>query len=210
MNESVQKYLLIYLLAPWSRVLLEKLTGLQLVKEFPAFHGTRSYITAFTSARHLSLSWASSIQSIPPHSTPWRSILILSSHLRLRLPSGLFPSGFATITLYMPLLSPVRAKCPAHLIVLDFITRTILGEQYRSLSYSLCSFLHSPVTSSLWEPSILLNTLFTNILSQRSSHIVSDQVSHPYTTTGTIIILCILIFKFLDSKLEDKRFCTEW
>jgi hypothetical protein len=40
----------------WSEVLLEKLTGAQLVKKFPAFYGTRRVITAFTSARHLSLS----------------------------------------------------------------------------------------------------------------------------------------------------------
>ena len=40
----------------WSRILLEKLTGFQLVKKFPAFYGTRRSITAFTSARHLSLS----------------------------------------------------------------------------------------------------------------------------------------------------------
>jgi hypothetical protein len=33
-------YLLIYSLTPWSRVLLEKLTGSQLVKKFPAFNGT--------------------------------------------------------------------------------------------------------------------------------------------------------------------------
>ena len=57
-------YLLTYLLTPWCRVLLEKLTGLQLVKKFPAFHGTRRFITALTSVRHLSLSWASPIQSI--------------------------------------------------------------------------------------------------------------------------------------------------
>jgi hypothetical protein len=49
------------------------------------------------------------------------------------------------------------------------ITRTILGEQYRSLSSSLCSFLHSPVTSSLLGPNILLSTLFSNSLSLRSS-----------------------------------------
>ena len=39
---------------------------------------------------------------------------------------------------------PIHATCPAHLFLLYFITRTTLGEQYRSLSSSLCSFLHSP------------------------------------------------------------------
>ena len=72
-------YILTYLLTPRCTVLLEKLTGLQLVKKFPAFHGTRSFITALTSVRHLSLSWASPIQSIYPHPTSCRSILILST-----------------------------------------------------------------------------------------------------------------------------------
>ena len=80
-----------YLLTPWCRVLLEKLTGLQLVKKFPPLHGTRRFITALTSVHHLSLSWASPIQSIYPHPTSWRSILISSTHLRLGLPSGSFP-----------------------------------------------------------------------------------------------------------------------
>ena len=57
-------YLFTYLLTPRSRVLLEKLTGVQLVKKFSAFYGTRRFITAFTSAGHLFLSWASSIHSI--------------------------------------------------------------------------------------------------------------------------------------------------
>jgi len=142
-------YLLTYSLTPWYRVLPEQLTGLQLVKKFPAFHGTQRFSTALTSVRHLSLSWASPIQSIYPHPNSWRSILILSTQLRLGLPSGLFPSGFPTKTLCTPLSSPIRATCPAHLILLDFITRTILGEQYKSFSSSLCILLHSPVTSSL-------------------------------------------------------------
>ena len=96
--------LLLYLLTQWCRVLLEKLTGLQLFKKFPAFHGTSRFITTLTSVRHMSLSWASPIQSIYPHPTSWRSILILSTHLRLSLPSGLLPSGFPTKTLYT--LSP--------------------------------------------------------------------------------------------------------
>ena len=114
--KHVEIRILTYLLTPWCRVLFEKLTGLQLVKKLPAFHGTRRFITALTSVRHLSLFWVSPIQSIYPHPTSWRSILILSTHLRLGLPSGLFPPGFPTKTLYTPLSSPIRATCPAHLI----------------------------------------------------------------------------------------------
>ena len=82
----------------------------------------------------------------PPHSTSWRSILILSSHLRLGLSNGLFTSCFLTTTLYKALPSPIRATCPAHLIVVDFITRTILGEEYRALCSSLCSFFSTPLS----------------------------------------------------------------
>ena len=53
---SVLTYLLTYLLTPWSRLFLEKLTGFQLVKKLTAFYGTERFITAFTSPRHLSLS----------------------------------------------------------------------------------------------------------------------------------------------------------
>ena len=182
---------------------------MQLVKKFPAFHGTRRFITALTSVRQLSLSWASPIQSIYPHPTSWRSILLLSTHLLLGLPSGLLPSGFPTKNLYTPLSPPIRATCPAHLILLDFITRTILDEEYKSFSSSLCNHLHSPVTSSFLSPNIFLNILFSNTLSFLSSRSVNNQVSHPYKTTGKITILYIFIFKFLDSNLEDKSFCTD-
>src|SRR5215469_2765998 len=98
------------------------------------------------------------------------SILILSSHVRLGLPNGLFPSGFPTNTLCTPLSSPIRATCSAHLILLALTTCTILGEEYRSVSSSLCNFLHFPVTSSLLGPNTLLNTLFSNTLSSSSYH----------------------------------------
>ena len=95
----------LYLLIPRCRVLLEKLTGLQLVKKFPAFHGTPRFITALTCVRHPSLYWASPIQSIYPHPTSWRSVLILYTLLRLGLPSGLLPSGFPTKTPALPTIN---------------------------------------------------------------------------------------------------------
>ena len=85
-----------------------------------------------------------------------------------------------------PLSSPIHATCPAHLILLDFITSTILGEEYRTFSSSLCSLLHSPITSSLLGPNILVNTIFSNILSFLSSLNVSDQVSYPCRTDGSL------------------------
>ena len=133
----------VFCLTPRSRILPEKLTGPQLVKKFCTLYGTRRSITAFTSSHHLSLSWARVIQSMPSHSTAWRYILKLSYHILLGLPSGFFPLGLPTITLYAALVFLTDAACPAHL--LNFITRIIFGEEYRCRSSSLHSHLHSPI-----------------------------------------------------------------
>ena len=94
-------------LTPWSRVLLERLTGFRLVKKFPAIYVTRRFITAVTSARHLSLSWASSIQPTHPHSTSWRSILpnLTSLFSVLRLRQSIIPGSRFTLWLFRNMLS---------------------------------------------------------------------------------------------------------
>ena len=58
-------------------------------------------------------------------------------------------------------------------------------------------------------PNILLSTLFLNTPSPHYSLRVSKQVSHPYKTTGKIILLHILIFIYLHSNMEDIGLCTE-
>jgi len=111
-TQHLEIHCVVYLLTPWCRVLLENLTGSQLVKKFPAFHGTRKFITALTSVRHLSLSWASPSQSINPHPTSWRSIPIVSTHLRLdsSSPLGLDIFSNTLFSIAINLISSARMK----------------------------------------------------------------------------------------------------
>jgi hypothetical protein len=92
---------------------------------------------------------------------PPRFILILSTHIHIGLPSGLFHSCFPTRNLYTLLSYCIRATCPTHLFLLDFIILIILGEEYKLQTSLLCSFPHSPITSSLFGPNIFLNILFS-------------------------------------------------
>ena len=145
---------------------------------------------------------ASLLRSQVPVTCPYPEPALSRSYSHISLPedpSYCYPPIYAWVSqvVSFPLVSPPKlcirlssppicATCPTHLILLDFITRTILGEEYRTLSSSSCSFLHS--TLSLLDSNILLNTLFSNALSLHSSLSVSDQVSHPYKTTGKIIV----------------------
>jgi len=120
----------------------EGLTGHHLFKKFPEFCGTGRFPIAFTIIRHLSLSWAGWIQS---YSLP---LYLFKFHCHITLPhmlrssKWLFHSGFPSETLYVFLFAPsLHATCSAHFVLLYLLTLRICGEDWKSWSASLSSFL---------------------------------------------------------------------
>ena len=88
-----------------------------------------------------------------------RSILILSSHLRLGLPEGLFPVGLPVEILKAFLPSSIQATCPAHLNLLDLITLTILGERYK-FEVPHCGAFSTPHSHPSWAQTFASGSCF--------------------------------------------------
>ena len=144
------------------------------------------FITAFKRTRHPPLSWARSVQSLPPpQTTSWRSILniILPSTSRSSQ-VFCFPPVSPPKTPYTPLLFPYTCYMP-HPSHSRFYHPNNIWWGVQIMKLLIVYFSPFPVTSSILGPDILLNTLFSDTFSLRSSVNVSDQVSHPYKTSIT-------------------------
>jgi hypothetical protein len=138
----------------------------------------------FTTARHWPLSWHRLIQSTPSGPVSLRCILILSCHLLLRPPVGVFPSGFRTVILYtFPLPSHTRyTPRPSHPPWFDHTNNTRLRVQ-------IIELLITQVISSLLS---LPSTLFSNTLYCAPAKITSLKgVTHATVNCGAVTWLWV-------------------
>ena len=146
--------------------------------------------------------WTESIHFLVLIPISLRFNLIFHSHLRLGLPTCLFPAGVPVKILKPVLPSSILATWPAHLGLLELIPLTKLGERYNCVAFST---LHSHPS---WAQIFASGSCFQIPLACVPLN-VRDHVSQPYSTTGNIIVIYIYIYIQILRKWEDENNWTE-
>ena len=124
----------------WSRALLHKLLVPQLLKKFLTFYERWRFITVFTTAHHLSLSWPRWMKF-----TPYKSqFILLPSILCLGLSSTIFLLVSRTEIQCTFHFSPIHSTCHSHHIAFDLVTLIPFSEKYGSISLSSFHTAFSP------------------------------------------------------------------
>jgi hypothetical protein len=123
----------VHLLTPCSRVQLQKLTGVQLVKKFPSFDWNPKDHHHIHYCQPPVPVLSQLDQFAPPHPSSCRPILVLSSHRLLGLPNGLFTAGFPTKTLYAPLLSTIMSSFNFYATFAPLRTWLLEGHDWNAL-----------------------------------------------------------------------------
>jgi hypothetical protein len=145
------------------------------------------------------LSQINLVHTIPSHPIPLRSILILSSHLHLGLPSGLFSFDFPTKSLCAFFFAPYMLHAqPSHLPWLDRSNYTWWRVEVMKLFFIEFSppSLHFIPLFSKYSPQHPVLKYSQSVFLRN----IRNQISHPYKTTGKIIVLNILIFTLFNSR----------
>lgn len=134
-----------------------------------------------------------------------RWILMITSHFILGTPNGIFPSAFRTESFVWASHLPTSVSCSIHLFLKDFKTRIMFSKGYLLCGSSLCNFRHSSIGFSILDPTVILRT----VLKHRQITLrptMTDQVSHPYTTTGTLIWILRISCRIM----KDTNLWIEW
>jgi hypothetical protein len=122
----------------------------------------------------------------------------------MSLPSGLFPSGFATKSLYTPLISPIRAICPVHLIHLDLITRIIFSEEYSitflvtqsPLPYYLVRLRPNHSSSNVYQTSYYWRLLFAIVVLLLSNIFRTGAAIYLIVSVRNILVWATYTFRY--------------
>ena len=137
------------------------------------------FITAFTSAHHLSLSWTSSIQSVLPQPSSWTSILILSSHLRLVSQAVSFPQVSPQNPVYDSSL-PIRATCPP----IAFFS--IWPHEQRCWELCLCNKFVGCCVKSVWRTDMSVKWVLPSLQNMHYGPQFDSNLCPYYTVRETI------------------------